>query len=79
MALASLRIISRRSQLAMVQTEWVGDSLQAVCPDLQITIEAMAAQGDKILDVALAKIGGKSLFTKEFCANACQSCRYCSS
>ena len=34
-------------------------------PDLEVTIEAMATQGDKILDVALAKIGDKGLFTKE--------------
>ena len=61
----SLRIASRRSQLAMVQTHWVRDSLLAAHPDLAISIEAMATQGDKILDVALAKIGDKGLFTKE--------------
>ena len=60
-----LRIASRRSQLAMVQTNWVRDELQKAHPDLAITIEAMATQGDKILDVALAKIGDKGLFTKE--------------
>ena len=61
----SLRIASRRSQLAMVQTHWVRDSLLEAHPDLVISIEAMATQGDKILDVALAKIGDKGLFTKE--------------
>ncbi|MEB3352376.1 MAG: hydroxymethylbilane synthase [Cyanobacteriota bacterium] len=61
----SLRIASRRSQLAMVQTHWVRDALQRAHPDLTISIEAMATQGDKILDVALAKIGDKGLFTKE--------------
>ena len=65
MTLDQLRIASRRSQLAMVQTNWVRDELQKVHPDLAITIEAMATQGDKILDVALAKIGDKGLFTKE--------------
>ncbi|QEY31398.1 hydroxymethylbilane synthase [Synechococcus sp. RSCCF101] len=65
MAPATLRIASRRSRLAMVQAEWVRDTLQAARPDLTITIEAMATQGDKILDVALAKIGDKGLFTKE--------------
>ena len=34
-------------------------------PELSISIEALATQGDKILDVALAKIGDKGLFTKE--------------
>jgi hydroxymethylbilane synthase len=62
---SALRIASRRSQLAMVQTHWVRDALQQAHPGLEIRIEAMATQGDKILDVALAKIGDKGLFTKE--------------
>ncbi|MFM7642700.1 MAG: hydroxymethylbilane synthase [Cyanobium sp.] len=62
---APLRIASRRSQLAMVQTHWVRDALLRAHPGLEISIEAMATQGDKILDVALAKIGDKGLFTKE--------------
>ena len=49
----------------MVQTEWVRDELAKAHPGLEISIEAMATQGDKILDVALAKIGDKGLFTKE--------------
>ena len=65
MTASLLRIASRRSQLAMVQTEWVRDELQRQHPGLEVSIEAMATQGDKILDVALAKIGDKGLFTKE--------------
>ena len=65
MALDHLRIASRRSQLAMVQTNWVQSELKKAHPGLTITVEAMATQGDKILDVALAKIGDKGLFTKE--------------
>ena len=65
MALTDLRIASRRSQLAMVQTNWVKAELEKAHPGLTITVEAMATQGDKILDVALAKIGDKGLFTKE--------------
>ena len=65
MALTELRIASRRSQLAMVQTNWVKAELEKAHPGLKITVEAMATQGDKILDVALAKIGDKGLFTKE--------------
>ena len=60
-----LKIASRRSKLAMVQTLWVKDQLERNIPNLEVTIEAMATQGDKILDVALAKIGDKGLFTKE--------------
>ncbi len=65
MALDQVRIASRRSQLAMVQTNWVRDELTKAYPGIDISIEAMATQGDKILDVALAKIGDKGLFTKE--------------
>jgi hydroxymethylbilane synthase len=65
MSRPTLRIASRRSQLAMVQTHWVRDELSRAHPELEISIEAMATQGDKILDVALAKIGDKGLFTKE--------------
>ncbi|MFN9620689.1 MAG: hydroxymethylbilane synthase [Synechococcaceae cyanobacterium] len=65
MSSTTLRIASRRSQLAMVQTHWVRDELSRAHPELTIQIEAMATQGDKILDVALAKIGDKGLFTKE--------------
>ena len=49
----------------MVQTNWVKKELEQAHPDLAISIEAMATKGDKILDVALAKIGDKGLFTKE--------------
>ena len=59
-----LKIASRRSKLAMVQTLWVKDQLEKKIPNLEVSIEAMATQGDKILDVALAKIGDKGLFTK---------------
>ena len=65
MTIAQLRIASRRSQLAMVQTNWVKQELERKHPGLVISVEAMATQGDKILDVALAKIGDKGLFTKE--------------
>ena len=60
-----LKIASRRSKLAMVQTLWVKDQLERNIPNLEVSVEAMATQGDKILDVALAKIGDKGLFTKE--------------
>ncbi|KAF7722411.1 hypothetical protein EC973_003150 [Apophysomyces ossiformis] len=56
---------SRKSQLAMVQTEHVRDCLQKMYPEHQFKIEAMSTTGDRILDVALSKIGEKALFTKE--------------
>ena len=42
MALTELRIASRRSQLAMVQTNWVKAELEKAHPGLKITVEAMA-------------------------------------
>lgn len=61
----TIRIGSRKSQLALVQTYWVQEELQKHYPDRQFDVETMSTQGDKILDVALAKIGDKGLFTKE--------------
>lgn len=61
----SIRIGSRKSQLALVQTYWIQKQLQSHYPDRQFDVETMSTQGDKILDVALAKIGDKGLFTKE--------------
>ncbi|MGA9378559.1 MAG: hydroxymethylbilane synthase, partial [Phormidium sp.] len=60
-----IRIASRKSQLALVQTYWVQEQLQKHFPDRTFEVHAMSTQGDKILDVALAKIGDKGLFTKE--------------
>lgn len=56
---------SRKSQLALVQTYWVKKELESHFPNIEFGVEKMSTQGDKILDVALAKIGDKGLFTKE--------------
>ncbi len=61
----TVRIGSRKSQLALVQTYWVQAELQKHFPDIEFEVHTMSTQGDKILDVALAKIGDKGLFTKE--------------
>ncbi|MFM2063572.1 MAG: hypothetical protein RLZZ507_3243 [Cyanobacteriota bacterium] len=61
----TIRIGSRKSQLALVQTYWVQEQLQKSFPDINFEVHTMSTQGDKILDVALAKIGDKGLFTKE--------------
>lgn len=61
----TVRIGSRKSQLALVQTHWVQGELQKAFPDHQFDVLTMSTQGDIILDVALAKIGDKGLFTKE--------------
>ncbi|MBD2576111.1 hydroxymethylbilane synthase [Oscillatoria sp. FACHB-1406] len=61
----TVRIASRKSQLALVQTHWVQQQLQQHYSDRAFEVEMMSTQGDKILDVALSKIGDKGLFTKE--------------
>lgn len=61
----TIRIGSRKSQLALVQSYWVQEQLQKHFPDITFEVHTMSTQGDKILDVPLAKIGDKGLFTKE--------------
>ena len=58
-------IATRGSQLALWQAEHVKARLIAVSPGLEVTFNVIKTQGDKILDVPLAKVGGKGLFVKE--------------
>lgn len=60
-----LVIATRRSQLALWQSEFVKSELQKHYPNMEIELQEFVTKGDKILDVPLAKIGGKGLFTKE--------------
>ena len=60
-----LRIATRKSPLAMWQAEFVKAQLLAQHPELSVELIGMSTQGDKLLDVPLAKIGGKGLFIKE--------------
>nr|XP_056716808.1 LOW QUALITY PROTEIN: porphobilinogen deaminase [Euleptes europaea] len=61
----TIRVGTRKSQLARIQTDSVVQMLQERHPHLCFEIVAMSTTGDKILDTALSKIGEKSLFTKE--------------
>lgn len=60
-----LRIATRQSALALWQAHYVADALRALNPKLVVELVPMVTQGDRILDVPLAKIGGKGLFVKE--------------
>ncbi len=62
---ASLVIGTRGSRLAIWQAEWVQARLKEMAPDLEVSLRRIKTSGDKILDVPLAKIGGKGLFVKE--------------
>lgn len=56
---------TRASKLALWQAEWVKAELQRTNPGLQVELNKIKTTGDKILDVPLAKVGGKGLFVKE--------------
>ena len=60
-----LRIATRRSKLAMWQAEHVQSLLRAAHPELPVELVPMSTQGDRVLDRALAEVGGKGLFVKE--------------
>ncbi|MDT8440057.1 MAG: hydroxymethylbilane synthase [Desulfuromonadales bacterium] len=65
MSKRQLRIGTRASQLALWQANWVRSELEKRYPDLEVTLTKIKTQGDKILDVPLAMVGGKGLFVKE--------------
>ena len=65
MTFKELRIGTRGSKLALFQANWVREKLVQAHPDLKVTLVTLKTTGDKILDVPLAKIGGKGLFVKE--------------
>ncbi|MDQ6988605.1 MAG: hydroxymethylbilane synthase [Mariprofundaceae bacterium] len=60
-----IRIATRKSPLALWQAEWVSAELTRLYPDVTTELVKIMTRGDKILDVPLAKVGGKGLFTKE--------------
>jgi hydroxymethylbilane synthase len=60
-----IRIATRGSELALWQTNWVRSELEKRFPEARFETLTIKTTGDKILDVPLAKIGDKGLFTKE--------------
>lgn len=60
-----LRIATRKSPLALWQTEHVAGLLRAAHPGLSVELVPMSTRGDEVLDRSLAAIGGKGLFLKE--------------
>jgi hydroxymethylbilane synthase len=58
-------IASRESRLALWQADHVRAALAGLYPAARVEILGMTTQGDRVLDVSLAKIGGKGLFVKE--------------
>lgn len=65
MSTRSLTIATRESPLALWQAEFVRSELEAAHPGLEVKLLGMTSRGDQLLDVPLAKVGGKGLFVKE--------------
>lgn len=63
--MSHLRIATRGSALALWQARHVAAALERIDPGLSTELVRIKTTGDKILDVPLAKVGGKGLFTKE--------------
>ena len=61
----NIRIGTRKSRLALVQTEIVKDALLRAFPDVEIEIVKIDTKGDQMLDRSLTSFGGKGVFTVE--------------
>jgi hydroxymethylbilane synthase len=62
---SAIVIGTRGSRLAVWQAEWVQSRLREIAPNVDVTLRRIKTSGDKMVDVPLAKIGGKGLFVKE--------------
>lgn len=60
-----IRIGTRASKLALRQSTWVRERIAEQHPGLHTDVVRIKTTGDKIIDVPLAKVGGKGLFVKE--------------
>jgi len=63
--ITSLRIATRKSQLALWQAEFIKARLEYAHPGLAVTLVGMTTKGDRWLSAPLSEIGGKGLFIKE--------------
>ncbi|MFT3761430.1 MAG: hydroxymethylbilane synthase [Pseudoxanthomonas sp.] len=61
----TLRIATRKSPLALWQSEHAAELLRKAHPGLEVVLAPMSTRGDEVLDRSLAAIGGKGLFLKE--------------
>ncbi|MGZ3480841.1 MAG: hydroxymethylbilane synthase, partial [Myxococcaceae bacterium] len=63
--MATLRIATRKSPLALWQAHHVAGLLRARAPGLDVQLVELSTEGDRVLDSPLSRIGGKGLFVKE--------------
>ncbi|HIP14887.1 MAG TPA: hydroxymethylbilane synthase [Sulfurimonas autotrophica] len=60
-----LTIATRVSDLALWQANYIKERVEATFPDIEVVLNKIVSNGDKVLDKPLALIGGKGHFTKE--------------
>lgn len=60
-----INVGSRKSKLALIQTQMVIDDLKRHHPDIEFVVKTFDTTGDNILDKPLSEIGNKALFTRE--------------
>jgi len=60
-----IKIGTRSSKLALWQANYISGELRKIFPELEVNLKEIKTKGDHITDVALSKVGGKGLFTKE--------------
>jgi hydroxymethylbilane synthase len=60
-----IKIATRKSMLALTQSTWIKDQIEAHHPGVAVELVKIVTKGDKITDVPLAMVGGKGLFVKE--------------
>ena len=62
----TVRIGTRKSDLAVIQTRLVAEAIEAACPQVQTELVTRQTMGDRILDKPLLEFGGKGVFVSEF-------------
>ncbi|NCO67633.1 MAG: hydroxymethylbilane synthase [Nitrospirae bacterium] len=65
MKINRISIGTRGSKLALWQAEWVKAELERASPGVEVRLRRIKTTGDKVLDVPLARVGGKGVFVKE--------------
>ena len=60
-----IRIGTRKSKLALIQTDIVKDKIKKAFPEIEVEIVKIDTKGDQILDKSLTSFGGKGVFTAE--------------
>jgi len=60
-----IKIGTRKSKLALIQTQLIIDQINIHCPEIECLVVPMITTGDMIKDIPLYEIGGKALFLKE--------------